>query len=45
MKTACNQRNGGCSHFCLSNPSEISCACPVGLKLLNDGKNCETGEK
>ncbi|XP_028901941.2 fibrillin-1 [Zeugodacus cucurbitae] len=33
----CLRENGGCSHIC--NP-ETGCACPSGLELSVDGKNC-----
>ncbi|KAI6216141.1 Low-density lipoprotein receptor repeat class B [Aphelenchoides besseyi] len=38
----CNVQNGGCSHFCLQIPGYpwFSCACPVGVRLLNDEKTC-----
>ena len=36
---ACGYRNGGCSHLCLPVPSGRSCACPVGLELIN-GYRC-----
>ncbi|XP_055304878.1 low-density lipoprotein receptor-like isoform X2 [Sitodiplosis mosellana] len=42
----CSAVNGHCSHLCLPAPqilahsAKISCACPTGLKLLNDGQTC-----
>nr|BAW33243.1 low density lipoprotein receptor-related protein 6 [Hemicentrotus pulcherrimus] len=41
----CEEDNGGCSHLCLLSPSErgYSCACPTGVKLLEDGFNCANG--
>ncbi|CAH1722415.1 unnamed protein product [Chironomus riparius] len=42
----CQAVNGHCSHLCLPAPHindkspRISCACPTGLKLLNDGLMC-----
>ena len=35
--------NGGCSHLCLLSSTKqlnYSCACPTGIKLLEDGKTC-----
>lgn len=47
----CQAVNGHCSHLCLpapkitSNSPRISCACPTGLKLMDDGLMCvEDGE-
>lgn len=38
----CAVFNGQCSHFCLLIPGAPwrSCACPVGVKLLEDGLQC-----
>ncbi|XP_066141061.1 low-density lipoprotein receptor-related protein 6 isoform X1 [Euwallacea fornicatus] len=35
------ENNGGCSHLCLlaPDPPYFTCACPMGIKLLDD-KNC-----
>ncbi|CAH1786568.1 unnamed protein product [Owenia fusiformis] len=38
----CGSNNGGCSHLCLPNPRALSCACPTGLLMKEDGKTCET---
>ncbi|XP_014208646.1 low-density lipoprotein receptor-related protein 6 [Copidosoma floridanum] len=38
--------NGGCSHLCLLSsrrPAGYSCACPTGVRLLEDGRNCAPG--
>ncbi|KAJ8249123.1 hypothetical protein GJAV_G00231420 [Gymnothorax javanicus] len=45
MKTPCSEGNGGCSHLCLLSPVEpfYSCACPTGVRLQEDGKNCRPG--
>lgn len=47
----CQAVNGHCSHLCLPAPRinekspRISCACPTGLKLMDDGLMCvEDGE-
>lgn len=47
----CQAVNGHCSHLCLPAPQinsrspKISCACPDGLRLLNDDLMCvEDGE-
>ncbi|CAD5231650.1 unnamed protein product [Bursaphelenchus xylophilus] len=39
----CDVRNGGCSHFCLLIPGVPwrACACPIGIRLLEDGLNCD----
>ncbi|KAK9731245.1 Low-density lipoprotein receptor domain class A [Popillia japonica] len=44
-KNVCANDNGGCSHLCLLHPSHkgYSCACPVGIKLEDDGKTCRNG--
>ncbi|XP_053574891.1 low-density lipoprotein receptor-related protein 6 [Bombina bombina] len=41
----CAVRNGGCSHLCLMSPLKpfYQCACPTGVRLLDDGKNCKDG--
>ncbi|XP_055694812.1 very low-density lipoprotein receptor isoform X17 [Lutzomyia longipalpis] len=42
----CQAVNGHCSHLCLPAPkinersARISCACPTGLKLMDDGLMC-----
>ena len=42
----CQAVNGHCSHLCLPAPKinqyspRISCACPTGLKLMDDGLMC-----
>lgn len=48
----CLAVNGHCSHLCLPAPQvierspKISCACPTGLKLSDDGLMCiEDGKK
>lgn len=40
----CQWNNGGCSHLCLLSPNSAgySCACPVGIKLI-DRFNCAQG--
>ena len=40
VKTGCHNNNGGCSHLCLLKPGGYSCACPTGIRLLSDKKNC-----
>ncbi|MEE6525009.1 hypothetical protein FKM82_024774, partial [Ascaphus truei] len=37
----CGDRNGGCSHLCLPNPTSYSCACPTGIQLKEDGRTCD----
>lgn len=41
----CGINNGGCSHLCLMSPTKPSyqCACPTGVKLLENGKTCKNG--
>ncbi|XP_025835220.1 vitellogenin receptor [Agrilus planipennis] len=36
----CQVNNGNCSHICLVSRKDYSCACPLGLKLGTDQKNC-----
>ncbi len=38
-KNRCDE-NGRCSHLCLPNLTEFSCACPTGFMLLPDDKTC-----
>ncbi|XP_029725610.1 very low-density lipoprotein receptor isoform X8 [Aedes albopictus] len=46
----CQAVNGHCSHLCLPAPQingrspKISCACPTGLKLMDDGLMCVEDE-
>ncbi|XP_050692314.1 low-density lipoprotein receptor-related protein 6-like [Eriocheir sinensis] len=44
VHTPCQKNNGGCSHLCLAAPppKNYSCACPTGVKLL-DQFNCSDG--
>lgn len=39
----CSTNNGGCSHFCLllNFHPWSECSCPVGIKLLDDGRTCD----
>lgn len=40
----CGKNNGDCSHICLLRPGrQISCACPIGVKLTGDNKTCKDG--
>uniref|UniRef100_A0A8D0BMN3 Low-density lipoprotein receptor-related protein n=1 Tax=Salvator merianae TaxID=96440 RepID=A0A8D0BMN3_SALMN len=41
----CGTNNGGCSHLCLMSPVKPSyqCACPTGVKLLENQKTCKDG--
>ncbi|XP_061077917.1 low-density lipoprotein receptor-related protein 5 [Conger conger] len=45
IRTPCSEGNGGCSHLCLLSPVEPfhTCACPTGVRLQEDGKNCRPG--
>lgn len=42
----CGIDNGGCSHLCLMSPVKpfYQCACPTGVKLLENGKTCKDGK-
>ncbi|XP_055385944.1 low-density lipoprotein receptor-related protein 4 isoform X2 [Condylostylus longicornis] len=40
IRSDCSSKSAGCSHLCLLNPNNFSCACPVGTKL-KDMKTCE----
>ena len=33
-----------CSDLCLLKPGGYQCACPTGIVLKEDGKNCDFGE-
>ncbi len=44
----CWTTNGGCSHLCTGIPDDddtiiVSCMCPTGLLLGDDGKTCSSG--
>lgn len=41
----CEPNNGGCSHLCLMSPipPRYKCACPIGVRLLEDEKTCADG--
>ncbi|CAH1258892.1 LRP6 [Branchiostoma lanceolatum] len=41
----CQPNNGGCSHLCLMSPDapNYRCACPTGVKLLDDERTCADG--
>lgn len=46
-RSRCSENNGNCSHLCLLSsigPHFISCACPIGMKLLNS-QTCAAHEK
>uniref|UniRef100_T1J651 EGF-like domain-containing protein n=1 Tax=Strigamia maritima TaxID=126957 RepID=T1J651_STRMM len=45
--TPCDKNNGGCSHLCLlsSKGRRFSCACPTGVKLLEDNATCANGSQ
>ncbi|XP_022224795.1 low-density lipoprotein receptor-related protein 4 isoform X1 [Drosophila obscura] len=40
---ACDKDNGGCSHLCLLNPTNYTCACAVGVQLKEDKRTCSEG--
>lgn len=41
-ENACGQNNGGCSHLCLRNAINYTCACPTGIRVSkNNPKYCE----
>ncbi|XP_021380367.1 prolow-density lipoprotein receptor-related protein 1-like [Mizuhopecten yessoensis] len=37
----CGRNNGGCSHFCFSQGSEVTCKCSDGFILEEDGHACQ----
>ncbi|KAL7976342.1 hypothetical protein Chor_002561 [Crotalus horridus] len=41
----CRNNNGSCSHLCLMSPIKpfYRCACPTGVKLLENKKTCKEG--
>ncbi|XP_062373779.1 low-density lipoprotein receptor-related protein 6 isoform X2 [Sardina pilchardus] len=45
VPTPCSVKNGGCSHLCLLSPIKpfYQCACPTGVQLLDDKKECRDG--
>jgi hypothetical protein len=46
VKSSCAIDNGGCSDLCLlAAGGNHTCACPTGIVLLDDGKNCEDGKQ
>lgn len=38
---SCSQNNGMCSDLCLLKPGGYHCACPTGVALKADGKECD----
>ncbi|KAF4523621.1 hypothetical protein B566_EDAN010130, partial [Ephemera danica] len=38
----CLGNNGGCSHLCLPNRRSYICVCPMGLRLKDDRRTCES---
>ncbi|KAJ8676395.1 hypothetical protein QAD02_012182 [Eretmocerus hayati] len=42
VNNPCSRRNGGCSHLCLLAPAPqmFRCACPTGLLISPDERNC-----
>lgn len=42
--SVCDINNGGCSHLCLLSAiaPHYTCACPTGVKLMQDGKTCRS---
>lgn len=43
ISNLCSISNGDCSHLCLINPNGYRCACPIGVKLSTNGRNCNDG--
>ncbi|RZF33205.1 hypothetical protein LSTR_LSTR009750 [Laodelphax striatellus] len=43
----CHSNNGGCSHLCLLSPlpNRYTCACPIGISLSENRKQCIRGPK
>lgn len=40
----CSISNGDCSHMCLLHPQTgYKCACPIGVKLSENGRTCKDG--
>ncbi|XP_065677221.1 low-density lipoprotein receptor-related protein 2 isoform X2 [Hydra vulgaris] len=37
----CTVNNGGCSHICFSSTRWLKCGCPDGMKLMENGKECQ----
>lgn len=42
IRNPCSISNGECSHMCLLNPQGYSCACPIGVKSINN-RMCNDG--
>uniref|UniRef100_A0A3B3Q1Q7 Low density lipoprotein receptor-related protein 6 n=1 Tax=Paramormyrops kingsleyae TaxID=1676925 RepID=A0A3B3Q1Q7_9TELE len=44
-ESPCTVGNGGCSHLCLLSPVKpfFQCACPTGVRLLEDQRTCRPG--
>lgn len=43
IPNVCSGSNGDCSYMCLLNPHGHKCACPIGVKLSQDGRKCNDG--
>ncbi|XP_065650166.1 vitellogenin receptor Yl isoform X6 [Hydra vulgaris] len=41
----CTVNNGGCSHICFSSTRWLKCGCPDGMKLMENGKECQNVSK
>lgn len=37
----CSNKNGGCSHICLTNMGRVYCLCPSGFVLGDDWQTCK----
>ncbi|XP_041637464.1 coagulation factor X-like [Cheilinus undulatus] len=40
----CENKNGGCQHFCNVNRGDVECSCADGYFLESDGKSCNSNE-
>ncbi|XP_013855661.1 coagulation factor X [Austrofundulus limnaeus] len=40
----CENKNGGCEHFCTVDRGNVSCSCADGYFLASDDKSCESNE-
>ncbi|XP_030635439.1 coagulation factor X [Chanos chanos] len=40
----CENKNGGCDHFCKVEQNNVVCSCATGYQLWSDGKSCRSND-